>query len=122
MARKSKAIPRRKNKAVPWRYRHETGVIMTIDILRYVMNIFYGPFLTMYFFKISLDSVGPISIYNMIAHAIVGIAPVMLGIIIKERHQLATFRTGVILNFVYILYILIAREQIVEHLGVLALG
>lgn len=94
--------------------------LLGIDALRYIMNIFYGPFLSLYFFKISADSVTPISIYNIIAHAIVGLAPVVLGIIIKERYQLSTFRLGVILNFVYVLFIMIEREAIVDHLGILA--
>ena len=100
--------------------RGETAALLTIDVLRYIMNIFYGPFLTMFFFKITLDSVQPISIYNIIAYAIVGFAPVIIGIIIKERHQLATLRLGIIFNFLYILFVMIAQEHILDHLILLA--
>ena len=44
-----------------------------------------------------------------------------MGFIIKNKWKMATFRTGVIANFVYILTIVILRERVVEYLWLLAI-
>lgn len=112
---------------VRWRPRkkvslnRELVVLMAVDILRYIMNIFYGPFLAMYFFKISFDSVTPISIYYIITEALVGILPLVLGCLVKKRFQIASLRLGIIVNFAYILFIMVMQENIVNHLGILAM-
>ena len=103
------------------KYHREANIILNIGILRNVMNIFYGPFLTMYFFKISLDSLQTVSIYNIICYALVGILPVILGFFVKKRFQLATFRLGIIVNLAYIIFIIVMKEAIVDHLAILAL-
>ena len=108
-------------KMAPGRYRREAKAILWIEVLRYVMNIFYGPFLTMYFLKVSYDSLTTISVYNIICYVLVGVIPLILGFLIKRRWQLATFRLGIVVNLAYIVFIMVMREGIVEHLGILAL-
>ena len=106
---------------VKTRPNREMAALMAVDILRYIMNIFYGPFLAMYFFKISFDSLTPISVYYIITELLVGILPMALGCLIKKRFQIASLRLGIIVNFLYVLFIMLMQEQIVEHLGVLAI-
>ena len=116
----NKSIIQHKITAKP-RLRREANAILYIGVLRNIMNIFYGPFLTMYFFKISMDSLQVVSLYNIFCYALVGILPLMLGFIVKKRFQLATFRLGILINLAYIIFIIVMREAIVDHLFILAL-
>ena len=99
----------------------ESDILIYIDVLRRIMNIFYGPFLTVYFIKVSINSIIPISIYNIISYFILGIMSLILGFIIRSKYQLETFRVGVVLNFIYILTIMILESDIVNYLWLIAI-
>ncbi len=62
-----------------------------------------------------------ISIYNIFCYIILAISSMIVGYIIKNKWKMATFRTGVITNFIYILAIIILREQVLNYLWLLAI-
>lgn len=85
------------------------------------MEIFSGPFLTTYFIKTSIDSLVQISIYNIFVYFILDIASIIVCYIIKKKFKIETFRLGIIINFIYILMIIILKENILNHLPIVAI-
>lgn len=102
-------------------YKKESNIIIIINALRKIIEIFSGPFLTTYFIKTSLESILDISIYNVFSYIVLAITCLMVGYIIKNKFRMAAFRAGVIINFIYILTIIILKERIIQHLWLLAI-
>lgn len=102
-------------------YKKESNIIIIINALRKIIEIFSGPFLTTYFIKTSLESILDISIYNVFSYIVLAITCLIVGYIIKNKFKMAAFRAGVIINFIYILTIIILKEKIIHHLGLLAI-
>lgn len=102
-------------------YKRESNIIIIINALRKIIEIFSGPFLTTYFIKTSLESISDISIYNTFSYIVLAITCLMVGYIIKNKFKMAAFRAGVIINFIYILTIIILKERIIQHLWLLAI-
>lgn len=96
--------------------RKEGNIIIGIDAMKKIMIIFLGPFLTAYFIKASTESMKSLSIYYMFSFTLLGIGSYIVTKIIKNKFKLGMFRIGVIINFVYILTIIILREKIVNNL------
>ena len=102
-------------------YKKESNIIIIINVLRKIIEIFSGPFLTTYFIKTSLESILDISIYNVFSYIVLAITCLIVGYIIKNKFRMAAFRAGVIINFIYILTIIILKERIIQHLWLLAI-
>ena len=98
----------------------EENTLIGIQAIREVIEIFSGPFLTTYFIKTSMDTIGQISVYNIFVYFILMVATASVCHIIKRKYKIEIFRLSVILNFVYILMIIILKEKVLEHLGILA--
>ncbi len=94
----------------------EANILIVSNVLREIITIFSGPFLTTYFFKISKNSLIDLSIYNILVFLCVGFSGLILGYIIKNKFQIGMFRIGVILNAVYVLEIIILKEKILNYL------
>ena len=99
----------------------ESNILIILDALRKIMNIFYGPFLTLYFIKISAESIAPLSYYYIISFLFLGIGSFIMGFIVRKKFQLEMFRIGIIINFIYVLAIILLKEDIVNHLFLIAL-
>lgn len=102
-------------------YQKESNITIVINALREIIEIFSGPFLTTYFIKTSSESIIDIAIYNIICYLLLLIGSVIVGYIIKNKFKMATFRMDVIINFIYILSIIILREKVIEYLWLLAI-
>ena len=98
----------------------EANILIVSNVLREIITIFSGPFLTAYFFKISKNSLVDLSIYNILVFLCVGFFGLMLGYIIKNKFQVGMFRIGVILNAVYVLTIIILKEKILNYLPLIS--
>lgn len=94
----------------------EANVIITIDALKKIMVIFLGPFLTAYFIKTSTESMVKLSIYYISSYFLLGIGTFFVASIIKNK-----FRIGVIINFFYIMTIVILKEKVTQHLGLISI-
>ena len=99
----------------------EENIIIAINAMKKVMILFLGPFLTAYFIKKSQESITDLSIYYIFSYTLLGIGTFIVASIIKNKFRVGMFRIGVILNFVYIMIIIILKEKIIEHLGLISL-
>ena len=99
----------------------EPNIIIAINAMKKVMILFLGPFLTAYFIKKSQESIIDLSIYYIFSYTLLGIGTFIVASVIKNKFRVGMFRIGVILNFVYIMMIIILKEKIIEHLGLISL-
>lgn len=94
----------------------EQNVIIAINAIKKIMIIFLGPFLATYFIKISKESMTDLSIYYIFSYILLGLSSFLVAKIIKNKFKIGMFRIGVILNFIYIMAIIILKENIINHL------
>ena len=99
----------------------EENVIIAIDCLKKIMVLFLGPFLTAYFIKVSNSSAVDLSIYYIFSYIILALGSLIVASIIKNKFRIGMFRVGVILNFIYILTIIVLKESIVNHLAIISI-
>lgn len=102
------------------KFRNKENLLIAISSLRKIIDIFFGPFLVTYFIKTSTDSLIDLSIYNILVYFFLGVLGFIIGYIVRNKFQIGMFRFGVILNFVYILFIIILKEAILDNLLILA--
>lgn len=89
--------------------------------MKKVMELFLGPFLTAYFIKTSQESLVDLSVYYIFSYILLAIGSFIVASIIKNKFRIGMFRIGVILNFFYILAIIILKENIVNHLALISI-
>ena len=94
----------------------EPNIIISINAMKSIMGLFLGPFLTAYFIKTSKESLVDLSIYYITSHIILVIGSFIVAHIVKKKFRIGMFRIGVILNFFYIMTIIILKENIINHL------
>ena len=99
----------------------EGNIIIAINNMRKIMDMFLGPFLTAYFIKTSKDSISSISIYYIFSFIILAIVTYCVASIIKNKFRIGMFRIGVILNFIYILVIIFLKNKIVNYLPLISI-
>lgn len=100
----------------------ETISLIICEIVMTISMMFLDTFLVAYFFQLTNQNVTIISIYYIIAYAIVGIIFWLGGDIIKTKNKTKVFQYGIIINCIYILIIGILGEKCKEFyiiLGVL---
>ena len=85
------------------------------------MILFLGPFLTAYFIKKSQESITDLSIYYIFSYTLLGLGSFVVASIIKNKFRVGMFRIGVIINFIYIMTIIILKEKIIEYLGLISI-
>ena len=99
----------------------EANAIIAITALRNIIDIFLGPFLTAYFIQASQESLASLSIYRIFSYVILLLFSIIVSGLIERRFRIGMFRAGVILNFFYILSIIILKEKIVDYLWLVAI-
>ena len=99
----------------------EENTIIVINSLKEIMKIFLGPFLTAYFIKVSQESILYLSIYYIISYTLLIIGILIVAHIIKNKFRIGMFRIGVILNFVYIISIIILKEKIIKYIWLISI-
>ena len=99
----------------------EANAIIVINALRNVIELFLGPFLTAYFIQASQESLVSLSIYKIFSYIILLFFSILVSSFIERRFRIGMFRIGVILNFFYILTIIILKEKIVDYLWLIAI-
>ena len=101
--------------------KNEGNIIIAISAMKKIMTIFLGPFLTTYFIKTSQESIADLSIYYIFSYLILAISSFIVASLIKNKFKIGMFRIGVILNFAYIISIILLKENLVNHLGIISL-
>ena len=99
----------------------EGNIIIAINAMKKIMVLFLGPFLTAYFIKTSQESIVDLSIYYIFSYILLAIGSFIVASIIKNKFRIGMFRIGVMLNFFYILTIIILKENIINHLVLISI-
>ena len=99
----------------------EGNIIIAINAMKKIMILFLGPFLTAYFIKTSQESIVDLSVYYIFSNILLAVGSFIVASIIKNKFRIGMFRIGVILNFFYILAIIIFKENIVNHLVLISI-
>ena len=99
----------------------EANVILGINALKIIMIIFTGPFLTAYFIKKSAESINDLSIYYIFSYIILAIGSFAVASIVKNKFRIGMFRVGVIINFFYIMVIIVLKEKIIDNLWLISI-
>lgn len=99
----------------------EANIIISINALKKIMSIFLGPFLTAYFIKESAESISDLSIYYIFSYTLLAIGSFVVSSIVKNKFRIGMFRIGVIVNFFYIMAIIILKEKITENLWIISI-
>lgn len=97
--------------------------LMACDLTNSVINLFGETFLVAYFLQISNENIIQVSIFYIILYALLGIGSILLGNIIKSKPQkrVVIYRFGIIVKSIYILLIVLFKEEIRQYFIVFAI-
>lgn len=99
----------------------EQNTIIIMDAIKKIMTIFLGPFLTAYFISTSTNSILNISIYYIFTYATMALSTLVVAALAEKRNRIKIFRIGIILNFIYILIIILLKEKIINYLPIISI-
>lgn len=99
----------------------EQNIIIIMDAIKKIMTIFLGPFLTAYFISTSTNSILNIAIYYIFTYATMALSTLVVAALAEKRKRIKIFRIGIILNFIYILIIILLKEKIINYLPIISI-
>ncbi len=99
----------------------EQNIIIIIDAIKKIMTIFLGPFLTAYFISTSTNSILNIAIYYIFTYATMVLSTLVVAALAEKKNRIKIFRIGIILNFIYILIIILLKEKIINYLPIISI-
>ena len=99
----------------------EQNIIIIMDAIKKIMTIFLGPFLTAYFVSTSTNSILNIAIYYIFTYATMALSTLVVAALAEKRNRIKIFRIGIILNFIYILIIILLKEKIINYLPIISI-
>ena len=99
----------------------EQNIIIIMDAIKKIMTIFLGPFLTAYFICTSTNSILNIAIYYIFTYATMALSTLVVAALAEKRNRIKIFRIGIILNFIYILIIILLKEKIINYLPIISI-
>ena len=99
----------------------EQNIIIIMDAIKKIMTIFLGPFLTAYFISTSTNSILNITIYYIFTYATMALSTLVVASLVEKRNRIKIFRIGIILNFIYILIIILLKEKIINYLPIISI-
>lgn len=98
-----------------------TNLLLIINTVRKIIDIFLGPFLTSYLFKTAVENIKVISIYNVLSYAAIAVVSLIIGKILKNKYQMEIFRVGMISKFVQLAILIILGNNVINYIWVLAI-
>lgn len=99
----------------------EQNIIIIMDAIKKIMTIFLGSFLTAYFISTSTNSILNIAIYYIFTYATMALSTLVVAALAEKRNRIKIFRIGIILNFIYILIIILLKEKIINYLPIISI-
>ena len=99
----------------------EQNIIIIMDAIKKIMTIFLGPFLTAYFISTSTNSILNIAIYYIFTYATMALSTLVVAALAEKRNRIKIFRIGIILNFIYILILILLKEKIINYLPIISI-
>ena len=95
--------------------------LIVLHTIRKIIDIFLGPFLTAYIFKISTDSITMVSLYNIFAYIVIAVFAFLVGCFIKNKYEMQVFRIGMIAKFVQLIILTVLGEKIINYIWLVAI-
>ena len=91
--------------------------LMVCDLINSAISLFGETFLVAYFLQITNENISQVSIYYIIVYALLGIGNYLLGNKIKSKPQkrVEIYRIGIIVKSIYILLIVLFKENINQN-------
>ena len=98
-----------------------TKLLLIINTIRKIIDIFLGPFLTAYLFKVAIENIKIISIYNIFSYIVIVIIALIIGRILKNKYEMPIFIIGMISKFIQLAILIILGDNVVNYIWVLAI-
>ena len=98
-----------------------TKLLLVINTIRKIIDIFLGPFLTAYLFKVAVENIKIISIYNIFSYIAIAIIALIIGRILKNKYEMQIFRIGMISKFIQLAILSILGDNVVNYIWILAI-
>lgn len=91
--------------------------LMTCDLINGIVTLFGETFLVAYFLQVSNENIVQVSIYYMIIYLMLGLGSILLGKTMKKdpSKRVVIYRIGIIIKSIYILFIILFRENISKY-------
>lgn len=96
-------------------------LLLVINTIRKIIDIFLGPFLTSYLFKVAVENIKIISIYNIFSYIEVTIIALIIGRILKNKYEMQIFRIGMISKFVQLVILIMLGDNVVNYIWIIAI-
>lgn len=98
-----------------------TNLLLVINTIRKIIDIFLGPFLTAYLFKVAVENIKIISMYNILPYIAISVVALIIGRILKNKYQMQIFRIGMISKFIQLAILIILGDNVVNYIWILAI-
>lgn len=98
-----------------------TNLLLVINTIRKIIDIFLGPFLTAYLFKVAVENIKIISMYNILSYIAISVVALIIGRILKNKYQMQIFRIGMISKFIQLAILIILGDNVVNYIWILAI-
>lgn len=103
------------------RMSENTKLLLIINTIRKIIDIFLGPFLTAYLFKVAIENIKIISIYNIFSYIAIVIIALFIGRILKNKYEMPIFIIGMISKFIQLVILIILGNNVVNYIWILAI-
>lgn len=97
-----------------------TKLLLIINTIRKIIDIFLGPFLTAYLFRIAVENIKIISIFNIFSYIVIAVIALIIGRILKNNYEMQIFRIGMISKFIQLVILILLGDNVVNYIWVLA--
>lgn len=91
--------------------------LMSCDLINSIVSLFGETFLVAYFLQISNENIVQVSVYYIIIYTMLGLENILLGKVMKKspRKRPIIYRVGIIVKSIYILLIVLFKENISNY-------
>lgn len=96
-------------------------LLLVINTIRKIIDIFLGPFLTSYLFKVAVENIKIISIYNIFSYIVVAIIALIIGKILKNKYEMQIFRIGMISKFIQLVILIMLGDNVINYIWIIAI-
>ncbi len=105
------------------KFNESSKALMICDLANSIVRLFGETFLVAYFLEISNENIIQISIYYIIIYTLLGTQNLILGRLMKSKpyKRITVYRVGIIVKSVFILLIVLFKEQISNYYVIFAI-
>ena len=97
-----------------------TKLLLIINTIRKIIDIFLGPFLTAYLFRIAVENIKILSIFNIFSYIVIAVIALIIGRILKNNYEMRIFRIGMISKFIQLVILILLGDNVVNYIWILA--